>query len=348
MAGMISEYFGYSIDDRSDAALKAAGDSWCPFIRSACTKSIVLPELGSTVSGACAIRGKSKGSANVICCPNRMYADDYRIITILAERVFGDKLPLCSGRAAVGKVKATGKPAVAVFGQRWGGELRLPQKDGRQSYFVDWIVAKVSPGVDGSVLEEFFAIEVQTIDTTGNYRDSLRALREDRGVAWSKAGFNWENVNKRILPQLIYKGSILARESKCSAGLFFVTPKPVYDAVMQRLGGESNLGRVGRLSAAAITCVAYDYDPNSPVVAGESRPLEVVRERMSSVYELRDTFNNARLPENDVYSHAIEAALDFAPHSGPLIDQFATGQDIPTYLGSGDERTSIRNLGIHR
>ncbi len=45
-------------------------------------------------------------------------------------------------------------------------------------------------------------------------------------TGYSKAGVNWENVSKRILPQLIYKGYVLRRERLCSKGLFFVCPKP--------------------------------------------------------------------------------------------------------------------------
>ena len=49
----------------------------------------------------------------------------------------------------------------------------------------------------------------------------------DRSPEYSNAGMNWENVNKRILPQLIYKGHVLRREELCRKGLFFVCPKHV-------------------------------------------------------------------------------------------------------------------------
>ena len=48
---------------------------------------------------------------------------------------------------------------------------------------------------------------------------------------------NWENVNKRILPQIIYKGHVLRLEERCTKGLYFVCPKQVYSRIRERLGG---------------------------------------------------------------------------------------------------------------
>ncbi len=196
---------------------------------------------------------------------------------------------------------------MAVFGKRWGGELRLPQKDGINSYFVDWILALL----DGEgTLVEFVAIEVQTIDTTGNYRASRAALLTDeRDIAQSSVGLNWENVNKRILPQLIYKGQILQREELCRKGLFFVCPTPVYDRIMRRLGGADGLVRYA-LQPASITFLAYDLDIFVPVNDGTPLPLKPDRERSTTVYKVQEAFNNVTLPDENVYMTAIETALD--------------------------------------
>lgn len=315
MAGKLAEFFGFDPDDHSPEALNHASLSRCPFIQDTCTKKIYAGGESKTIAGSCSIRPKSKSSPDVICCPHRFYGDNYAFIDELAYDVYGEEFPKYAGRSAIEKVSSTGKPALAIFGHRWGGELRLPQKDGMQSYFVDWIVAKVSPGEGGPFLEDFFAIEVQTIDTTGNYRDSLVSLLEDRSERWSTVGLNWENVNKRILPQLIYKGSILSRESKCGSGLFLVTPEPVYDRIMTRLGGEDNLEKVNRLSAGSITCVSYDYAGSQIASTGKPKRLSITKELRTTVFELRDTFNRARLPDADVYSHAIEAALSLSTRS---------------------------------
>lgn len=58
-------------------------------------------------------------------------------------------------------------------------------------------------------LAEFTALEVQTTDTTGNYRGAREALLNDRSLKDETVGLNWENVSKRIILQLIYKGQML-------------------------------------------------------------------------------------------------------------------------------------------
>ena len=112
MAGSISEFFGYRAEDRSKIARKAASDKKCPFLGSTCVKLF-----GRTreISGVCAIRQKKAGSPSVVCCPNRIYADNYAVLYKISRMAFGCDLPLCAGRAAVEKSKSAGG-AVAVFG----------------------------------------------------------------------------------------------------------------------------------------------------------------------------------------------------------------------------------------
>lgn len=74
MAGTIWEFFGYRADDHSAAAVAAATDKRCPFLNEVCEKRLS----DGAVSGVCAI--KPVTSAPVICCPIRLYADDYLLI----------------------------------------------------------------------------------------------------------------------------------------------------------------------------------------------------------------------------------------------------------------------------
>ena len=76
-------------------------------------------------------------------------------------------------------------------------------------FFVDWILARLDRD---KKLTEFAALEVQTMDTIGSYRAEREAILSDRPYVGKSVGPNWENVNKRILPQLIYKGHLLERE----------------------------------------------------------------------------------------------------------------------------------------
>lgn len=299
MAGTIWEFFGYRTDDSSPEARAAAANKKCPIIGEMCEKKFS----DGVTSGVCTL--KPMTSEPVICCPIRMYADDYRILKDVCVMAFGEELELIPGREALDFVIAEGKSCVAVFGKRWGGELRLPQKSGRGGYFVDWVLAKLD--VNGE-LEEFVAVEVQTIDTTGTYRNGYEALMHDRSTVKTTAGLNWENVSKRILPQLIYKGQVLQRESLCKKGLFFVCPHPVYERIMSRLGGQDGLIRYS-LQPASISFLVYGHDCGAPKNDSQLVPLRQTVSHSTTVYKLQEAFNNVTLPEENVYKAAILKAL---------------------------------------
>ncbi|MCP2041562.1 hypothetical protein L1281_002169 [Neisseria sp. HSC-16F19] len=300
MAGYIHEFFGYRAEDKTDVALNAVRDERCPFIQERCNKTFS----DGTVSGVCSIRQVTSADA-VICCPIRLYADDYQILKMIADRAFSPGLPLVEGKSAIAYTQSRRQKCVAVFGKGWGGELRLPQKSGKGGYFVDWVLALLDENGD---LLEFTAIEVQTIDTTGNYRNGFTALKANRTLDRSTVGLNWENVSKRILPQLIYKGQVLQREELCRKGLFFVCPRPVFDRIVGRLGGTQSLLRY-TFQPAAITFIAYDYAPDSVLVDSIATPLAEVGSLTTTVYKVQEAFNNVALPDENVYKTAILQAL---------------------------------------
>ena len=302
MSGYISEFFGYRSEDKSQSALAVANDKKCPFLGTTCTKL-----LGRTreISGVCAIRQKTNGSPSVICCPNRIYADNYKMLRQISEMAFGQKLQLFAGRAAVCKAKEQGG-AIAVFGHGWGGELRLPQRQGVGSYFVDWVLARL----DGKgELVDFTAIEVQTIDTTGSYGSAQAALKKNRSIVADTVGLNWENVSKRIIPQIIYKGQVLQREELCRTGLYFVCPMPIYKRVLARLGGKEKIPAFPT-QPAAIHFIAYDYKQYfSDVEHGSIVPLDIIEEHCTTVYKVQEAFSAVNLPDGNVYGNAIRKSL---------------------------------------
>jgi hypothetical protein len=303
MAGTIWEFFAYRSEDNSLAAANAAKTEICPIINEKCEKSFN----DGTTSGVCTI--KPITSSPVICCPIRLYADKYQILKDVATKAFGEQLDLIPGREAVAHAQNSGKSCIAVFGKRWGGELRLPQKSGSGGYFVDWVLAKLN---HTGTLEEFVAVEVQTIDTTGNYRNGFHALKNNRQVEKTSAGLNWENVSKRILPQLIYKGQVLQREELCRKGLFFVCPKPVFERIMARLGGQTVLAKYA-LQPASITFLVYEHDLSSSLINSELVPLKEAKTHSTTVYKVQEAFNNVTLPEENIYKNAIIKALGLNP-----------------------------------
>lgn len=239
----------------------------------------------------------------MICCPSRLYAENYKILTDVAKSAFGDNCDLQPGHFARYAPIKQGCIRIAVFGKRWGKELRLPSRGRSGGYFVDWVLAKLDN--DGNLIE-FVAVEVQSIDTTGNYQEERDAyLKGEPFNKSSTAGFNWENVNKRILPQLIYKGHVLRRERLCKNGLFFICPLPVYEKIRERLGG--NLLEY-TLQSGALTLMWYDV--GSSAVSGQTRDLLLHGEFTTTVDQVSTAFTSpSNLPDANVYELAIRAEL---------------------------------------
>lgn len=298
MASNIVEFFGYAPMDRSEAATQARASRFCPYVNRTCSKTLS----NGDQSGACTI--KLMRSPPVIICPDRLYAENYKILHDVAQVAFGPGCELVSGNSpGVKSALERSAKTIAVFGKRWGGELRLPTRSSSGSYFVDWILAKLDSTGD---VESFVAVEVQSIDTTGNYQgERLAYLAEQPYAGSSTAGLNWENVNKRILPQLIYKGNVLRRESLCTKGLFFVCPKQVYEKIMARLG--SALDAYPH-QTGALTFMWYDIDATA--VDGHTRPLVQSGHLTTTVEQVANAFAlPGTLPPINVYADAIQRAL---------------------------------------
>ena len=299
MALKITEFFGYSPADRTARATQVRQNFFCPFINGKCTKVLGEEDDGTKVfSGACTVR-QVMDPKPIICCPKRLYANDFQILREIANLVFGEALPFYF----FGKEQPAVRRVVAM-GKDFGGEVRLPGVGGKGSFFVDWILALIG---DANILIEFVAVEVQSIDTTGNYRaERLAYLREEEFVGKSKAGINWENVNKRILPQLIFKGHVLRLEPLCRAGLFFVCPSPVLARIEQRVG--SALRHYPNFHPGTITFRSYDPGPDS--ADGSIRSLAFVDQYTTTVDQLAVAFTAPlNLPRQGTYAEAISRKL---------------------------------------
>lgn len=308
MALKITEFFGFTPLD--PAARQFIDERKCPFVSSPCIK----PE-----HGACSTQPLQLGEP-VMCCPNRMYGEDFLALRELALEIFGAESKLVRPHEAQDRVQGLGQPLsgseVVIFGRYWGKELPLPRPKGAgakraSTYYVDWVLAKLAS--DGSV-EEIIAVEVQTIDTTGNYRDQAESFFANKPFSggsknspdYSEAGMNWENVNKRILPQLIYKGHVLRREELCRKGLFFICPKQVYDRIRDRLGGTLHDYKPGQ---GTITFRSYELEEQGEL--GTQRRMSLHGQFTTTVDQVALAFTSPmNLPDADVYADAIKKALD--------------------------------------
>lgn len=293
MASRIIEFFGYDPEDRSPAAVEARARRECPFLGRQCVKKLH----GNEISGACTLKPMNDGP--VICCPIRLYSKNYEILRDVARIAFGPVIPLLAAGAIT---EQTGE-CVAVFGKGWGKELRLPTRGKSGAYFVDWVLAHIS--AQGELIN-FVAVEVQSIDTTGNYREERETyLKEESFPGKSTAGFNWENVNKRILPQIIYKGHVLRQEPLCQKGLFFICPTPVHEKISERLGGGL---RPYPIQPGALTIMWYDIGP--PAAPGDQRGLVCGGQLTTTIDQVALAFTSpSNLPPPQVYENAIRASL---------------------------------------
>jgi hypothetical protein len=246
-----------------------------------------------------------------------LYDNAHAILGDIALQAFGLGAELTrSGDIERRKANAslTGNE-VAVFGKYWGSELSIPQPKALEDvdaggFYIDYVLARLSVAGD---VTDFTAVEVQTIDTTGSYKEQANAFfagtpfTDARGnnPGWSTAGLNWANVSKRILPQLIYKGYVLRRERLCGKGLFFVCPTAVLNKIRSRLGTKM---LDYPIAAGTITFQAYDLGPDT--AHGTRRSLVKGETFTTTVEQVAYAFvSPVNLPPMGVYETAIRGAL---------------------------------------
>lgn len=304
MAKKILELFGYAPHDDSAVATQSRNEQGCPSIGGLCSKQIGSAS-NRIRSGVCTIADKT--GEPVVICPIRLYADKHCLLSAVARLAFKvEKIQLVDGKKVANCSAGKGSTLVAVFGKGWGGELKVPGRPirGRKSsgFFVDWIFARLDAS---KKLVEFAALEVQTMDTIGSYRNEREAILKGVDFNGKSAGPNWENVNKRILPQLIYKGHLLERESLCQSGLFFACPDAVYNKIIDRLGSELADYPLKNNSLTFLPVkLCQSAGPGIP------RALEMLKPKTTTIQQVQIAFSSpTNLPEAGAYEAAIRSAL---------------------------------------
>ena len=184
----LGEIFGFPIDNKSDRAKRYRVNKLCPYnnIVSNCTKNSIEFPLG-----VCSLNHKGK---QVIICPIR-FREDWTIVSNAANFIF-------EGKATWTHV----------------GEVRLKDKHGKSAGNIDYVL--VSYDDKGRVLD-FGSLEVQAVYISGNLTGPFTAYLENQS-----AEFNWNQAfkypkpdylsssRKRLIPQIIAKGSILKQWNK--------------------------------------------------------------------------------------------------------------------------------------
>lgn len=187
----LAEVFGFTIDDETERAKRYKQNKLCPFnnIVSNCTKNSIEFPLG-----VCSIYHKEHP---VIICPVR-FREDWAIVSDAARFIFGE-------------------------GTTWThvGEVRLKDKHGKSAGNIDYVL--VSYDEKGRVID-FGSLEVQAVYISGNLTGPFTAYMENPSpdFSWNRA-LKYPNPDylsssrKRLIPQIIAKGSILNQWSKKQA-----------------------------------------------------------------------------------------------------------------------------------
>lgn len=299
----IDELFGYPSGHISPDSKLFWETKSCPFTGTGCGKK---NHDGSVVYGTCSV---SSNEGNVIICPNRLYAESYKTLVTVATDVFGEIPFFTFSEYLVAKRKSStilssGNGAVVALGHNSGREVSV----GNQMS-MDWVLAHVKNGGIAS----YTGVEVQSIDITGNYRDNwhyYQQWRSDeaqprRPKPSSAHGYNWANVHKRLIPQLIRKGLIYSRSAKVNHGLSFVLPDVVFQRFENILGADFSIP--ARTGADVLTVYTYTLKPFDGTTI---RSLALERKIKITLSEFSERFvSGPNLPDGNVLDQAVAGVL---------------------------------------
>lgn len=297
----ICELFGFAPDDTSAIASSNRERNICPFTQSACIKLGHTSTGEHLIYGTCSmVNSKQPGKEEeVITCPKRFYGSNLVLLRRLASSVFPKRpcfrLPVFLQRRNEHILPANYS---VLIGQACGKEITLGQT---KKLSFDWVVASVESGK----MKGLAAIEVQSIDITGNYRENWAyyvGLRPGLERPPDSAhGMNWANVHKRLIPQLLRKTSVLANSSIESPGMFFIAPGAVYSRFQELLGSVPIASAMNR---DTITIVRYNLGPQG--LQGKRRslvPLSPV------THTLQDVSTSFLKSSEDLGPRALEDAV---------------------------------------
>lgn len=151
----------------------------CPFMNSECSKRSHLLTGPFPVCSIAqwTLSGKNRKNNGPICiCPNRLYQAD----------IFKDVIEHCWPGEKPTNPKVAYEVSLASLGK------------------IDCVIADVD---EQNKVGQFVSVELQAVDITGSYFPAYDALLSSQELAAPpKYNFNWRNVYKRYIMQLIFKG----------------------------------------------------------------------------------------------------------------------------------------------
>ena len=248
----------------------------CPFIKTPCLKrSKQLPN--NEPYPICSLWRRSDGKANpvddlIFVCPKRFYAVDF--LTDVIDHCWpGDKPK--NPRVA---------PEVKMHG--FGN--------------VDFVIADVQ---DSGEISQFLSVELQAIDITGSVFPAYQALRSGDNLSKRPTyGFNWDNVYKRYITQLIRKGYF---HHHWKSKIVAVIPDQVYQYIKERADFMRSTNVKSQMVNIIFMTYRLEHDPARP---GEYRPKLVTVEGTSHA-NLQSAILYKEAPQKDVFCEQIKRSL---------------------------------------
>lgn len=129
---------------------------------------------------------------------------------------------------------------------------------------VDFVIADVQNGAIG----QFLSVELQTVDITGSAFPAYQAICDGEDMPLrSGHGFNWKNVYKRYITQLIHKGFL---HQHWKSKIIAVIPDQVYEEIIRH--GRFVIAHDVRDVQTSIVFMTYRLEPN-PAQLGEFEPV---------------------------------------------------------------------------
>ncbi len=295
----IAEIFGYAPDDVTTTARSLWNVEGCPFTNRRCIK---YNHDKTICYGTCSVLNNKKNGLDeeVIICPNRLYENNYETIKKVSEDAFGISIPFFTYADYI-KNRGSLKECVVALGQNSGQEVKL----GR-AMSMDWVLVLTQ----GSTLVEYVGLEVQSMDITGNYRDTWHAYKNlpnnpNSVIPSSAHGINWANVHKRLIPQLIRKGLVYSSSNFVKKGLYFIVPDSVYQQFENQVG---ILPTVSTPTGHTMTVFTYSLGPITP--HGYQRPLVQTRKLTFLMSDFAEQFiAGPKLPKGTVLDSYIKTRL---------------------------------------
>jgi Restriction endonuclease NotI len=292
---MIGEVLGCKSLKNTDPSAK---DFLCPFIKTRCPKrSTNLPNEPYPVCSLWKNGPATDPEEDLIfVCPKRFYAVDF--LTDVIEHCWPGEKP--KNPMVAPEVK------MADFGN------------------VDFVIADV---FDDGEVGQFLSVELQAIDITGSAFPAYQALRA--GVDLPKRptyNFNWDNVYKRYVTQLIRKGYF---HHHWKSKIVAVIPEQVYQYIRRR----ADFIRSPDVKSAQVNIIFMTYRlENDPTRPGQYRPKLVTVEGTSHS-SLQNAILYKEPPKKEAFTAQIKSSLVRAVN---LADLIAVGE-IPSMEDHEDD-----------